>query len=291
MQTILITGINGFLGSNLAKRLSTEYNILGFEHSISNLHRIRDFDFKVYESGNHIPHEAFTEQKIDIIIHTATCYGREREKPTSVANTNLSLPINLLERAIECRCTLFVNADTVLDRFTNVYSLSKRHFQEWLFYFQKEIKIVNLQLEHFYGPGAGVSNFISLMINRLVNNELEIQLTKGDQLRDFVYIDDVIEAFYTVINRVPFFESQCSSLQVCTGQHISIKELMLLLKKHTKSTSKLKFGVLPYRENEMMKSRSDNSKLIKYGWQPKHTIEQGIIKTIEATLNNKQKNL
>lgn len=291
MKTILITGINGFLGSNLAKRLSEEYNIVGLEYDISNLHRIKDSNFKVYESGNRMPNEAFTAQKIDVIVHTATCYGRENETLANVAKTNLTLPLNLLEKAIENRCTLFVNADTVLNRFTSVYSLSKCHFQEWLYYFQKEIKVVNIQLEHFYGPGAGASNFISLMINRLINNEPEIELTQGDQLRDFVYIDDVVEAFYTVINRVSFIESPYSSLQVCTGQLISIKELMQLLKKHTTSTSELKFGVLPYRENEIMKSCSDNSALIKCKWQPKHTIEQGVVKTVLSALTTKQKHI
>jgi len=41
MKTILITGINGFLGSHLAKALSSEYNIIGLEYSIENLFRVR----------------------------------------------------------------------------------------------------------------------------------------------------------------------------------------------------------------------------------------------------------
>ena len=48
MKTILITGINGFLGSHLAKTLSEKYNIIGLEYSLENLFRIAECNYKVY---------------------------------------------------------------------------------------------------------------------------------------------------------------------------------------------------------------------------------------------------
>ena len=49
----------------------------------------------------------------------------------------------------------------------------------------------------------------------------------------------------------------------------------------TGSRSQLNFGVIPYRENELMNSRTDNSDLIKLGWKPETSIIKGIKKTIE----------
>ncbi len=279
MKTILITGINGFLGSSLAKALSREYNIIGLEYSLENLFRINDYKFKVYSVENGIPDKLFKEQTIDIIIHTATFYGRQNEAVKTIAKANLFIPFELLDKAILNHCSLFINTDTVLDRFVSVYALTKRQFQEWLYIRRKEIKVINMQLEHFYGPGSSNRNFIIAMISKLKNNQPVIDLTLGEQQRDFVYIDDVVSAYQIVLKRIPF-QSNYSSFQVATGKLISIKEIMILLKELTGGQSKLNFGAIGYRENELMVSKTDNSLLLSFGWRPDFSIKEGLEETI-----------
>ncbi len=278
-MNILITGINGYLGSNLAKSLAVNYNIIGLEYSLDNLHRLQGYDFKVYSIENGVPDEIFTENKIDTIIHTATLYGRQNEAVKTIAKANLIIPFDLLDKAIENICKTFINTDTVLDRFVSPYALTKRHFQEWLYLRRKKIKIINMRLEHFYGPGAPETNFITAMIKRLKHNESVIDLTGGEQQRDFIYIDDVISAYQTILNKQPL-PNTYSEFQVLTKQPISLKELLHILKELTGSTSKLNFGAIPYRENELMRSETDNSALVNLGWQPKYSIKQGLQKTI-----------
>jgi len=281
MKNILITGINGYLGSNLAKSLAKDHNIIGLEYSLNNLHRIEGHNFKVYTVENGVPDELFAENQIDTIIHTATFYGRQNEAVKTIANANLFIPFDLLNKAIENCCTTFINTDTVLDRFVSTYALTKRHFQEWLYLRRNEIKIINMQLEHFYGPEAPKTNFITAMIKRLKQNEPTIDLTAGEQLRDFIYIDDVISAYKQVISHQNKIIEKYVSLQVCTGELWTIKDLMLELKKLTSSTSQLNFGVIPYRENELIKSESDNSTLVNLGWQPHYSIIDGLRKIIK----------
>ena len=199
MKTILLTGINGFLGSSLARKLKENYQVIGLEYSLKNLHRIADLNLQVYATEHGIPVEIFSDNTIDVVIHTATFYGRSNEPVEKIFSANMLFPFQLLENAISSGCGLFINTDTVLDRFVSSYALTKRHFQEWLCFRQNEIQSVNMQLEHFYGPGASETNFISAMITRLLNNESVIQLTKGEQIRDFVHIDDVVAAFITVL--------------------------------------------------------------------------------------------
>jgi nucleoside-diphosphate-sugar epimerase len=117
------------------------------------------------------------------------------------------------------------------------------------------------------------------MIERLKNNEASIDLTEGEQQRDFIYYEDIVDAFETVINRNDEIATN-SNFQVGSGEHISIKELMLFLKEQTGSTSILNFGLIPYRENELMISETNIEPLRKLGWQPKYTIKEGILKTI-----------
>jgi nucleoside-diphosphate-sugar epimerase len=50
-KKILITGINGFLGSHLAKHLKNNFEVVGLEYSIDNLYRIKNDGFMVYESN------------------------------------------------------------------------------------------------------------------------------------------------------------------------------------------------------------------------------------------------
>lgn len=286
MKTILITGINGYLGSHLAKALSTEYNIIGLEYSLENLFRIVDCNYKVYSAKDGISDAVFTEQTIDIVLHTATFYGKNNEDYIQMFNANLYSPLNLLDIAIKHNCQLFVNTDTVLDRFVSTYALTKRQFQEWLYIRKNEIKVINMQLEHFYGPGASPTNFLTFMINKLKNNESQIDLTLGEQLRDFVYIDDVVNAYLIVIGKRDQLTDSYSPFQVCTNQLISIKDIVTLLKDLTKSNSALNFGVVPYRENELLHSETDNTALMHLGWQPQFTIKEGLKLTSTYSFNS-----
>lgn len=273
MQTILITGINGFLGSHLAKAFSSQFNIIGIEQSLENNFRLKDCNFQVF--NNKSVKKIFLENRIDIIIHTATLYGKNNEDIYQLFDANVCSPLILLNEAIKHNCQLFINTDTVLDRFVNPYALTKRHFQEWLYLGRDEINVINIKLEHFFGPGASETNFITGMIQKLRNNE-QINLTKGEQMRNFIYIDDVIAAYKTVIEKHHYFKEKFSDFNVCTNQLISIKDLMILLKRLTNSNSRLKFGVLNYRENELMESGTDNSAMLSIGWKPNYSIEEGI---------------
>lgn len=278
-KTILITGINGYLGSSLAKTLAAEFNIVGLEYRVEHLYRLEKHNFKVYPSEEGIPDSLFKENKIEIIIHVATFYGKN-EDIAKMAKANLFLPLELLNKAITYNCNLFINTDTVLARFTNIYSLTKRQFREWLFIRSNEIKIINMQLEHFYGPDANQTNFISAMIQKLNQNIPRIDLTNGEQCRDFIYIDDVVSAYHKVIKEAHTIPEKFKTYQVCSGESISIKNLMITLKEITGSHSILDFGAIPYRENELMEPFSNNEELRKLDWKPRVSLKQGLNKLI-----------
>ncbi len=278
MNTILITGINGFLGSKLAKALSVQNNIIGLEYYPEKIRS--DNSNKIYSAYQGIPEAIFTEQHIDIVVHTATFYGKNNEDFIQMFDANLHSPFTLLNMSINHGCQLFINTDTVLDRFVSTYALTKRQFQEWLYIRKNAINVINMQLEHFYGSGASSANFITTMINKLKNNELQIDLTSGEQKRNFVYIEDVVNAYLKVIEKQALISDRYCSYNVCSEELISIKELMILLKELTHSSSILNFGALPYRENEMLNSNTDNSALCALGWKPFFSLIEGLKLTL-----------
>ena len=283
MKNILITGINGYLGSNLANRFSNRYNIIGLEYTLENLFRIKDKQYKLYSSKEGIDDNLFKENKIDIIIHTATFYGRNSESDNEMIYSNLFLPQLLLQKAVISKCPIFINTDTILDRYTSSYSLTKKQFNDWLkFYSESEtIKVVNLKLEHFYGPGASNSNFISLMINKMLANETPIELTKGEQNRDFLYISDLLKVYDLILEKISEFNDY-HEFNIGSGVNTNLKYILKYIKKTTLSKSVLEFGALPYRKGELMSSNNDISKIEKLGWSPKISIEEGINNVIKS---------
>jgi CDP-paratose synthetase len=283
METILITGINGFIGSNLAKSLSASYNIIGLEYSTKNLSRLEGYNFIVYESSSHIPDEVFANHTVDIIIHTATFYGRNQEEIKTIAGANLFTPFELLDKGIAASVKLFINTDTVIDRFTSFYALSKNHFREWLQMRCTQIKVVNMQLEHFYGPGCPSTNFITMMIDKMKANEPRIDLTPGLQVRDFIYYTDILEAYQTILEKYSSLTGNFNNFQVASGYHVTIKEMVEKIKELTNSTSVLNFGALAYRPNELMEPETDPSALQKLGWEAKINIVEGLKLTTDYT--------
>ncbi len=280
MKTVLITGINGFLGSHLAKGLSKNYKIVGLEYSVENLFRLKDYSFKVYSSGDEI-NTIFKENEIFAIIHAATIYRKDTDPIESLILTNILLPVKLFELANCFNVTLFLNTDSFFNNekykysYLSDYTLSKKQVLEWLKSIEGECKLINMKIFHMYGPDDSPGKFIPQIMSKLKNNEPYVDATLGEQIRDFIYISDVVAAYKLVLQKSSLME-MFVEFEVGTGYATSIKELILEIKKSTKSTTKLNFGALDYRPNEIMKSKANIKALSELGWSPKIYIEDGI---------------
>ncbi|MCK6615666.1 MAG: NAD-dependent epimerase/dehydratase family protein [Ignavibacteriaceae bacterium] len=284
MKTILITGINGFLGSNLARELDNGYNIIGTEVTLGNLYRLNDKKYSVYGADDKSLKKLFEENNVDIVIHTATFYGRLNEKTSELMKANTFYPLLLLEHCVKNKVLLFINTDTVLDKSTSAYSMTKAHFLDWLLFYNEYIKMVNVKLEHFYGPGCPDTNFVTRMIKLLKSNMPFVDLTHGEQERDFVYYSDTISAFKTILNNINSINEKFSSFNVSTGRMIQIKELMLFLHSKIGSTSELRFGALEFKESNIDFTCIAKKNLIDYGWTPTVDIYDGLNRTISHHL-------
>tara|TARA_R110002126_G_scaffold286935_3_gene439244 strand:- start:20959 stop:21825 length:867 start_codon:yes stop_codon:yes gene_type:complete len=287
MKTILITGINGYLGSKLAKRYSKEYLIIGLEYDTIDLFRLEGEQFEVFASKDGIPDELFQKYTIDGIIHTATFYGRNNESNGQMTYANMYLPQLLLEKSIKNGCNFFINTDTVLDRFISSYALTKKQFKDWLQFYAnlKSIKVINLQLEHFYGPGTANTNFITLIVQKMLRNETTIPLTKAAQNRDFLYVDDLLRVYDLMLENHQDF-NHFEEFNVGAGLNSNLKEILEFIKVNTNSSSILEYGAIPYRNNELMESKNNISRLKKMGWFQEVSINKGLLKVIEFEKNN-----
>ena len=109
----------------------------------------------------------------------------------------------------------------------------------------------------------------------------KIELTPGQQIRDFIYIDDVVNALELIIRTAKISIPGYQEFNIATGESITIENFVRLVQKICcNKTTELQFGVLPYRENELMASTIDTSKIVGLGWKPNFSLEAGLTKTI-----------
>lgn len=288
-KKILISGINGFLGSHLAKHLSPKFEIIGLEYSLANLHRIQKDNYKVYSTENNSLKSIFVENNLFAVINVATVYRIQNEPLLNLLNTNINLPVQLLELSNKNNVEIFLNTDSFFNNpkysysYLSDYTLSKRHSLEWIQLLAKSssCKVVNMKIFHMYGENDSPQKFISSIIKKIKKNVSIIDLTPGLQTRDFIYVKDVVAAFEHVVNSIECL-NQYQDFDIGTGKSHTIKELTNLIKEVTNSSTMLNFGGLPYRDGEIMESKVENFGLNKIGWKSNYSLKEAITKVISV---------
>lgn len=287
MKTILLTGATGYLGGYLSENfLNKGFKIIALALNKNEQYKFQDNILtKVYYLDKTTVKEIFDNENVDIVIHTATLYGRRQEHLTSMEKVNVEFPLEVLNEAINHNVKIFVNTSTILNKNINPYTLTKNHFEDWLSLYSDKIKCINLKLDHFYGPNDKPIKFIAWIIQELKNNVEKIDLTEGTQTRDFIYIDDVVSAFDIVIEKeknIP--NGKLNTFEVGTNNKTTIKEMVTTIKEKLGNTkTKLNFGAIPYRKNEVLDYQVDTTGLHQLGWKPEYlSVRKGIQKLLEA---------
>ena len=278
-KTVLLTGATGYLGSNMLKMLLQEsYEVIALKRSTSKTFRLDQLsaDFSAYNIDKTPIVSIFAENKIDYIVHTATNYGRGENSLTDLLAANLSFPVELLQLAIKHEVEAFVNTDTALPREINNYARSKKQFTEWLVNNSKNIRAINIVPEYFYGAGDDPWKLIPMIVTNLIKGSKEINFTSGEQKRDFIHVDDLVEAYKTVLKNMETFSS-FTEFSVGSGELISIKELALLCKQISgNSATEFNFGAIPSRPNEFDQHASEHKEMKNLGWSVNISLEQGL---------------
>jgi len=282
MKTLILTGATGFLGSHLLRKLlrETDYSIVVLKRSFSNTFRINDLlnegRVKCYNIDCVPLKLVFEKSPAEIIIHAATNFGRNNDNIPEIVEANLVLPLKLLQYGEEFGLNIFINCDTVIEKNINHYTLSKSQFLEWLKN-HPNIKCVNMRIEHFYGANDNRTKFATFIVRSLLENAANIDLTIGEQKRHFIYIDDVVDAFFQVFKSATVFNNGFIEFDVSTESSNSIKEFVLLAKELSGNTqTHLNFGALPYRAGEVMNINTDIEALKALGWRPKVSLTEGL---------------
>jgi len=298
---ILVTGGAGFIGSHLVDRLVQE----GYEVAVAdNLstgkrkHINRAARFYRLDIQGRWLERVFRKERPTVLMHLAAQMDVRRSvaDPTYDAQVNILGTLNVLAQAVAhgTRKVIFASSGGAIygeqdlfpapeshpTRPMSPYGISKLCGEHYLFYYQQVsgIQAVSLRFANVYGPRqdpGGEAGVVSIFTQKLLHNEQPIINGNGRQTRDFIFVDDVVEAHLAVMGR----EVQ-GTFNVGTGEETSVNELFRILAGLTNPQCKELHG--PAKKGEQMRSVVDSGKLRReLGWEPKVSLQEGLSRTVE----------
>jgi nucleoside-diphosphate-sugar epimerase len=128
-----------------------------------------------------------------------------------------------------------------------------------------------------YGPGQDSNRFIPQIIQGCINDE-KFPTSAGEQLRDFCYIDDIVDV---ILLTLASEKAHGKVMNIASGVPVTIKDVILSIKLLVGSGDP-QFGLVPYRAGESMRLYADINKVVStLEWHPKVRLKPGLIKTIK----------
>lgn len=296
---VLVTGGNGFIGRHTVNRL------LSIGKQVAVVSRSKgDCEGVCYYVGD-ILNEKFISKAIidfnpDVIIHLAGSKKRsvDFEDFKECLDVNLMGSLNILKGAVEISSSIkkiiFLGSteeyggelkppfsEEMRESPISSYSLSKTCTRYLAETFSKvyNLPVVYVRPSITYGPGQSEDMFISSIMTSLLSGE-PFLMSSGEQRRDFVYIDDLVDFILSVVDS----EKKLSGVfNVGGGSSVKIKSLAIKIAKLVQREDLLKLGAIGTRALESEEHLLDNSKSLKeLGWKASTSLDDGLKKTLNS---------
>jgi len=296
---ILITGVAGFIGSNLAERLLSEgYQVLGI-------------DSLAYGLKENVPkgvefHQLDIRRKeifplfkgVDMVFHLAAknCIADCQADPVETAEINVLGTINVFEASRRAGVRKIIYAESsALYEGSSIYPTPETEVKPESFYavsklasmyfagaYEKFYGLKFTALRYFcvYGPVQDYRRTIppvmSAFIIKLLKGEQPIIYGTGEKRRDFVYVDDVND-FHLIC--IQDDQTNGKTFNIGSGVNYSVHEILEMISKMLRVTPN------PIHKDDLLGEAqvtlADITQAKSLGWNPKTRLEVGVEKAIE----------
>jgi UDP-glucose 4-epimerase len=236
----------------------------------------------------------------DVVFHlAATGATNVNVPPTVAAQVNIEGTLNLL-LALDGQYAAFVNTGTCHEYGDNEppfledqdprpelpYAITKTAAWRFCrrFHHTRGWPIVTVRPFSVYGPRQAANTFVSACL-RAASSQREFSMTLGEQKRDWVYVEDVVEGLLSAAT-VP--AAPGLTFNLCTGQETTLYEVAQIIVEQVaaeRGTARIAInrGALPYRDAEIWRLVGDNTRAREIlGWTPKVTLREGLRRTLRA---------
>lgn len=288
-MNILISGSTGFIGKHLLKALLTnkanKIAILIRNHC--NPNEINDEKVIININDNNWKTRV-KEFNPDIVIHLAGFLTSADDELaiSKLIDGNITFGCHILDALKNTNTKFFINTGTSTEYRLNsneidptyLYSATKSAFRNILKYYQSliDFKIVNIIPYSIYG-GFDTQKKLIDYIFQSTKDKNPIDMSPGEQVLDFIHINDVVEFYKELINNLNNLNEKYTELHLGTSIGTTPKELASIVEYVLKKKAKINWGGIPYRQIDTMYSVANISKTCNlFKWRPKITLEQGV---------------
>ena len=301
-MNILVTGSSGFIGTAVVKALINEgYNVFCLARPNSSI-KIKDVNIISIKDNTIEGFKlALQSNYFDFIINLAS-YGVRRgddnlslmidgninflanlisvlpNKPKMIINVGSCSEYGVIENGIYVDESAQINPNTLYGAAKSASTIVGNSLA-----ISQGLKFISLRLFGVYGEGEAEYRLLPYIVNNLKNN-VAVELTSGEQQRDVLYIDDVVNAFLRTIENYKKFPSN-ASYNVCSGVPVKVKDFIeYIALKMNKSIDLLKWGVID-RPDEPIWLVGSNELFKRYAnWEPQFNMESGLDKAMSKML-------
>ncbi|MCD4657495.1 MAG: GDP-mannose 4,6-dehydratase [Planctomycetes bacterium] len=284
----LVTGGAGFIGSHIAEKLVNAGHSVRIIDDLSsgNLENIITFRDKVeFIEGTITDYQAVAEAMVDIdaVFHLAAMpfVVQTIQEPVDSTNVNFTGTLNLLETARLQGVKAFVFSSSsavygdseilpvhedLLPEPMSPYAAAKLASEFYLTLYAQiyNLPTVNLRYMNVFGPRQNPESFYSAVIVKFINRiitDRQIEIYgDGEQSRDFVYVENVVNANLLAFEKLITGEIKTALCNIGSGSRLSINELVKTLENLTGKTAKISYE--PERIGEIKHSYADISKAL-----------------------------
>jgi UDP-glucose 4-epimerase len=307
-QQALVTGGAGFIGSTLVDRLLAEgwkVDVVddlssGSLANLANARSLADrrFSFHRIDVSSPAVIDVITHRRPDVIFHLAAQLDVRVSvaRPVFDATVNILGSLNVCEGAVAAEVkkvvfagsggTLYGTPDEIPTREgagqhpESPYGVAKKAVGDYLAYYRqvRGLDYTVLALANVYGPrqdAHGDAGVIAIYAGKLLARERPVIFGDGSQTRDFVYVDDVVDAFARGVEK-----GGGLLLNIGTGIETSVQQLYDTMAKLTGWKEPAQYA--PPRAGEVQRSALDPGRAaIHLGWKPFTALEEGLARTLE----------
>lgn len=295
MKTFLVTGAAGFIGGALAQYLISE------GHRVVTVDNLTTGKLEsipqgvVFHEGNTQDYniiDSLKKYSFDCIFHIAGQSSGEIsfDDPIYDLQTNTQSTILLLKLAKEINCPKFIYASTMsvygetsvcaeeIDRREpkSFYGIGKLASEEYLRVFGSDLTTTALRLFNVYGPGQNMDNFrqgmVSIFLQQALTSSCIVVKGSLDRFRDFVFIDDVVQAF---VQAEKIDNGTNNVYNIGTGKMTKVKELIEVIQSGMNKTLdvRVESGTPGDQFGIYANSRKAFTEM---GWEPKVKLKEGV---------------
>ena len=292
---VLITGGNGFLGSNIARKcLEGGYNVMIISRNSDNINDMVDRVTFIKYTSFLLHKSEILKFLPDIVIHTAWVDGNSYADIKSTTQfLNINIGVDLLNVICEMNAKpIFIGfgsfaeygifkskaTETQSEAPISMYGMAKYTFKQISEFICKynNIKWVWVRPCIIYGNGDVPTRLIPSLIKKLLAGE-DCVLDECSATIDYLSVTDFCNAIIEIVN-----SNQTGIFNICSSNEYSVRDVINIIKENIDSKATVVFDVSKNRKDVSDYICGSNERLKRIGWKQIIDIEHGIVDIIRS---------